>query len=150
MLAKNGTTALIAKDISQSGSVVNNLLAIVNTRVCTRSKDAGYAALTTTKGATSTKQIAMHLDAMSGAQPPAHEALHTTLYLRTNTTAIKIYSFYLSIAQLGQQLVVENGKYLVVGHMKRIETHSVDLYLRGFATWLEAYPIRLCATTISY
>jgi hypothetical protein len=46
--------------------------------------------------------------------------------------------------------VVENGKYLVVGHMKRIETHSVDLYLRSFATWLEAYPIRLCATTISY
>ena len=150
MLAKNGTTTLIAKDITQGGSVVNNLLTIVNTRVCARSKDAGYAALTTTKGATSTKQIAMGLDGMSCGEHLADEALHTALYLRTNTTAIKIYRIYLGIAQLGQQLVVENGKYLVVGHMKRIETHSVDLYLRGFATWLEAYPIRLCATTISY
>lgn len=150
MLAKNGATTLVAKDIAQGGGVVNNLLTIVNTRVCARSKDAGYAALVTTKGATSTKQIAMSLDGVSCWEHLAKKTLHTALYLRTNTTAIKIYSLNLGIAQLGQQLVVENGEYLVVGHMKRIETHSVDLYLRGFAIWLEAYPIRLCATTISY
>ena len=150
MLAKNGATTLIAKDIAQSGGVENDFLAIVDARVGTCAKDAGDAAFIATKGATSTKQIAMGLDGMSCGEHLADETLHTARYLRTNTTAIKIYSFYLSIAQLGQQLVVENGKYLVVGHMKRIETHSVDLYLRSFATWLEAYPIRLCATTISY
>ena len=129
---------------------MNYLLTIVNTRVCARSKDAGYAAFIATKGATGTKQIAMGLDGVSCREHLAKKTLHTALYLRTNTTAIKIYSFYLGIAQLGEQVVIENGEYLVVGHMKRIETHSVDLYLRGFATWLEAYPIRLCATTISY
>ena len=68
MFAKNGATTLIAKDIAQSGGVVNNLLTIVNTRVCARSKDAGYAALTTTKGATSSKQIAMRLDGMGSRE----------------------------------------------------------------------------------
>jgi hypothetical protein len=92
----------------------------------------------------------MGLDGMSCGEHLADETLHTALNLWTNATAIKIYSLNLCTTQLGKQVVNEHGEYLIIGHMKRIETHSVDLYLRGFATWLEAYPIRLCATTISY
>jgi hypothetical protein len=150
MLAKNGATTLIAKDIAQSGGVENDFLAIVDARVGTCAKDAGDAAFIATKGTTSSQQIAMGLDGMNCGEHLADETLHTALYLRTNTTAIKIYSLNLCTTQLGKQVVNEHGEYLIIGHMKRIETHSVDLYLRGFATWLEAYPIRLCATTISY
>ena len=150
MLAKNGTTALIAKDISQSGGVENDFLAIVDARVGTCAKDAGDAAFIATEGTTSSQQIAMRLDGMGSREHLLDYTHHAPLNLWTNATAIKIYSFYLSIAQLGEQVVNEHGEYLIIRRMKRIETHSVDLYLRSFATWLEAYPIRLCATTISY
>ena len=150
MLAKNGTTTLIAKDIAQSGGVENDILAIVDTRVGTCSKNAGDAAFIAAKGTTSSKQIAMRLDGMGSREHLLDQPHHAPLYLWTNATAIKIDSLNLGAAQLGKQVVIEHGEYLIVGHMKMIETHCVDLCLRGIATGLEAHPICFCATTISY
>ena len=150
MLAQNGTTALIAQDIAQSGGVVNNGSAIVDTRIGTRAKDAGDALMVTTEGATSTQQIAMSLDSLRTGEHLAQQTCHAVLDLRTNTTAIEINGIYLGTAQLGQQFVLEHRAYLIIGHMKGVEPHRVDLYLWSIATGLEAYPIGFCATTISY
>ena len=92
----------------------------------------------------------MSLDVLSARKCLFYQSLHTLLDLRANATSIKIYSIDLSTTQLGQQFVLEHGADFIIGHMERIEPHSVDLYLRSIATRLEAYPISLCTTTISY
>ena len=92
----------------------------------------------------------MGLDHLSSREGLLNEPLHTRLDLRANTTAIEIDGIDLGAAQLGQQLVLKHGAYLIIGYMERVETHRVDLYLWSIATGLEAYPIGFCATTISY
>ena len=92
----------------------------------------------------------MGLDHLSCREGLLNEPLHARLDLRANATAIEIDGIDLSATQLGQKLVLEHGANLIIGYMEGIETHRVDLYLRGIATWLEAYPIGFCATTISY
>ena len=150
MLAKNGATALVAQNIAKGGGVVKNLSAIVDTRIGTRAKDAGDALAMTTKGATGSQQIAMGLDRLSAGEGLFNQPLDAAFDLGAHATAIEINGIDGSIAQLGQKIVLEHGTYLIIGHMKRVETHRVDLYLRGIATGLEAYPIGFCATTISY
>ena len=149
MLAKHSSTTLIAKDITKRRGVMNHFYTIVDTGVCTRTKYTGYTPRMATQSTAGGKQIAMSLDGLSCGKRLAQQTLHTLLYLRAHTTAIKIDSTNLYTTQLGEQIVTENTTNLIIGYMKRIETHSMDLYA-GVAIVRKANPISLGTTTISY
>ena len=60
-LAKNCTTTLIAKYVTQWRHIIHNLLAIVVARVGAGAKNARYARFIAAQCACSSKQVALHL-----------------------------------------------------------------------------------------
>ena len=89
-LAQGGPTALVAEDIAQRGRVLHDAVAVVETRVGTRSEDAGDALLAATEGAGGTQQVAVSLHDRCLGEQLAEQRRHQLLHLRAHTAAVEV------------------------------------------------------------
>ena len=84
--AQHGTTALVAKDITQRRRVLYYLRAVVQTTISTRAEDTGNACLVLTQRTGRCRQVAMYLDGLRRQHFGNELRHHRHLVGRTATT----------------------------------------------------------------
>ena len=88
--AQHCSTTLVAKDVAQRRRVLNDVLTVVQTAVCTSAKDAGQTCLSSTDSNGSSQQVAMSLNMLSRGKSRKKQTTHKRLKFSTYAASIKV------------------------------------------------------------
>ena len=146
--AQHRPAALVAEDVAQRRRVELYGRAVVQARVRPRAQYAGYALLRAAYGPGRPEQIAVRLYGRGMRESPAEGLNHHRGHLMAAPAAIEEHGPRLVVAQLRQQLTVDNAIYHASVLMERVYA------LRGRAPHHVAAigkpPVGLCASAVCY